>query len=535
MSPREIELDEALEKYKKAEAEKPREPKAEEQKEFEKAQKEKRLKKPGSVSRFFNQFGVGKYWERMNDYFEQEEKMEKATAEKAAAKETVGDVKAAAEEKVGEVKKTGAEMPVKIESAAARAGAEAGETAPVVAEAGVVEAQIEQEAEAAKADLDQEVEDVEIVEKESMEDDIRKKYKDAPMRDIDVKIKNLDSDIGRETDPDLKDMLEAERDILVKIKKEKMPVKTPEKKIDVELPAWDEKEVEDMEVVEKESMEDELRRKYKDVSAREIDFRIHNLESQIRREKDKDLLEMLEAERDILAKIKKEKMSIRAPGKRGEKIPVWEETEELKSVKDVSTKDLPPIEEFKAVAREHEEQAVPSPEKVKAVDVLEEEIEEPAEEEMAKAKVEVKSLKNKKSKEEPEEISIDFDLKRGDKVPVIGESGKVEPGWTLVSFGKDKKTAMVTKPGKDGQPMLKTIDLEELKQWKREEEFFGKGRKESRKRMWRGVKSLAGARGEYAAQRKKKTEEAFKISEPEVKPETKKKPKPRKIKLKIAS
>ncbi|MBU1146279.1 hypothetical protein KKD80_01905 [Patescibacteria group bacterium] len=446
MSPREIELDEALEKYKKAEAEKPREPKAEEQKEFEKAQKEKRLKKPGSVSRFFNQFGVGKYWERMNDYFEQEEKMEKATAEKAAAKETVGDVKAAAEEKVGEVKKTGAEMPVKIESAAARAGAEAGETAPVVAEAGVVEAQIEQEAEAAKADLDQEVEDVEIIEKESLEDDIRKKYKDAPMRDIDVKIKNLDSDIGRETDPDLKDMLEAERDILVKIKKEKMPVKTPEKKIDVEL-------------------------------------------------------------------------------------PVWDEAEEIKKVKPLGAEDLPPIEEFEAVAREHEEQEVPSPEKVKAVDVLEEEIEEPAEEEMVKAKVEVKSLKNKKSKEEPEEISIDFDLKRGDKVPVIGESGKVEPGWTLVSFGKDKKTAMVTKPGKDGQPMLKTIDLEELKQWKREEEFFRKGKKESRKKMWRGVKTLTRARGEYAAQRQKKTEEAFKIAEPEIK----EKPKPKKIKLKIAS
>ena len=66
---------------------------------------------------------------------------------------------------------------------------------------------------------------------------------------------------------------------------------------------------------------------------------------------------------------------------------------------------------------------------------------------------------------------------------------------------------------------------------KREEEFFGKGKKESRKRMWRGVKSLTKARGEAASQRKKRAEEAFKIAEPEIK----EKPKPKKIKLQSKS
>lgn len=452
MALRDFGTDEALEKYEreKGTAEKSGEGWTADRTEFEAVRKEKKLKKPGAVSRFFNQFGIGKYWERMNDYFEQEEKMEKSAAEKAAAKETVGDVRAAAEEEVGQVKSAGAEMPAQIEKAAARAGAEAGEAAPVVAEAKVEEAAIEKEAEAAKADLEEEVEDIEILEKTSLEDELREKYKDTPVNAIDARIESLNLSIGRAGDSDARELLEAERDILVKIKKEKMPAKAQGKKIK-------------------------------------------------------------------------------------ERIPAWDEVEELKKVKPLSAEDLPPVEEFEAVAREHEEQEVPSPEKVKAVEVLEEAVEEPAEEEMAKAKVEAMPLDKKKPKEETEDISIDFGFRRGDKVPVIGESGKVEPGWTLVSFGKDKKTAMVTKPGKDGQPMLKTIDLEELKQWKREEEFFGKGKKESRKRMWRGVKSLAGARGEYAAQRKKKAEEAFKIAEPEVKPETKKKPKPRKIKLKIAS
>ncbi len=485
MALRDFGTDEALEKYEKEKgaAEKSGEGWAADRTEFEAVQKEKKLRKPGAVSRFFNQFGIGKYWERMNDYFEQEEKMEKSAAEKAAVKETVGDVKTAAGEKVQEVKGVGAEMPVKIEAAAARAGAEAPEAAPVVAEAKVEEAAIEEEAEAAKADLikelppveefeeiargheamakkeKEEAEDVEIVEKESMEDEVRKKYKDTPVNEIDARIKSLNFSIGKERDYDARELLEAERDILAKVKKEKMPAKAREKKIEVKLPAWDEEE---------------------------------NLEN------------------------------------------------------------LPPVEEFEAVAKEHEEQAVPSPEKVKAAEVLEEEVEEPKAElpsteefeeiarahetnkEMAKAKIEAVPLDKKKQKEELEDILIDFGFRRGDKVPVIDESGKVDPSWEIIGIDKDKGTAFVTKKGKDKEPMLKTIDLEELKQWKREEEFFGKGKKESRKRMWRGVKSLAGARGEYAAQRKKKAEKAFKISEPEVKPEIKKKPKPKRIKLKVA-
>ena len=381
----------------------------------------------------------------MNDYFEQEEKMEKAEAEREASRETAKDIKATAESEVKAVREHGAKIPKQIEESAARAGAGSSEVAPIVAEARAKEAKIEKEAEAAKADLNKEAEDIEIVEKESLEDEIRRKYKDAPLREVNARMDNLELLVGREKNPDARELLEAELDILAKVKKEKMPAKVENKEIEVKLPAWD-------------------------------------------------------------------------------------ETEEAKGVKPLSAEGLPPVEEFETVAKEHEERAVPSPEKVKPVEVLSEEVIEPAEEEMARAKVKPMPLEKRKPKEEPEEISIDFGFRVGDKVPVVNESGKVEPGWTLVSFGKDKKTASAGKKGKDGEPMLKTIDLEELKQWKRDEEFFRKGEKESRKRTWRGVKSLTKVRGEYAAQRKNKVEKAFKIAEPEIK----KKHKPKRIKLKVA-
>lgn len=283
MALRDFGTDEALEKYEreKGTTEKSGEGWTADRTEFEAVRKEKKLKKPGAVSRFFNQFGVGKYWERMNDYFEQEEKMEKEEAEKAAAKETVSDVRAAAEEEVGALKEAGAEVPGEVEASASRAGAEEETAAPVIEEAKVEEAAIEKEAEAAKADLDKEVEDVEIVEKISLEDELREKYKGTSVNAIDARIKSLGLSIAREGDSDARELLEAERDILVKIKKEKMPAKAREKKLEVKLPAWDEEE---------------------------------NLE------------------------------------------------------------DLPPVEEFEIAAKEHEEQAVPSPEKVKAVEVLEEEV-----------------------------------------------------------------------------------------------------------------------------------------------------------------
>lgn len=457
MALRDFGTDEALEKYdkEKGAAEKSGEGWTADRKEFEAVRKEKKLKKPGSVSRFFNQFGIGKYWERMNDYFEEEEKMEKEEAEKAASKETVRDVKAAAETEVGAIKAVGAEIPKRIEESAVRAGAAGGEAVPIIAEAVAEETVIEEEAEAARADLGEEIE---VLEQRPLMDEFKekyeKKYKDVPLREIDVKIKDIEHQMRAE---------DARHE-----------------------------EIERGLRTGKLFKSDELRAEQKQMEEKR---------------------EWLETERKVLLEIKKEKTPAKIEAKK------------------IKVEGLPPVEEFEAVAKEREERAVPSPEKVKAVEVLEEEVEDTAEEEMVKAKVEAMPLEKKKQKDELEEISIDFGFKSGDKVPVIGESGKVEPGWTLVSFGKDKKTAMVTKLGKDGEPMIKTIDLEELKQWKRDEEFFGKGKKESRKRMWRGVKSLTRARGEYAAQRKKKTEEAFKIAEPEIK----KKPEPKRIKLKIAS
>jgi hypothetical protein len=218
MAFREIELDEALEKYKKAEAEKPNEARAEEQKEFETVRKEKKLKKPGSISRFFNQFGIGKYWERLNDYFEQEEKLEKEEAERKAGKETAEDIRVAAEEKVSVVKEKGREMPTKILESAARVGAGEEEAAPVIAEVKAEEAAIEKEAEAAKIDLGEEIE---ILEKGSMEDELREEYKNRPTREVDARIKNLESNMGSEKNPDMRELLEAEKDILAEIKKEK--------------------------------------------------------------------------------------------------------------------------------------------------------------------------------------------------------------------------------------------------------------------------------------------------------------------------
>ena len=241
MAPRDFGTDEALEKYDKEEGttEKSGEVKTEEQKEFEAARKEKKLKKPGSVSRFFNQFGIGKYWERLNDYFEQEEKMEKEEAEREAGKETMEDIKVVAGEKVSAVKERGGEIPTKILKSAARAGAGEEEAAPIVAEAKAEEAAIEKEAEAAKTDLDEEIE---ITEKRSMEDELREEYKNRPAREVDARIKNLESNIGSEKNPGMRELLEAERDILVEIKKDKETerVKVSSKRKNLGLPVRDE-------------------------------------------------------------------------------------------------------------------------------------------------------------------------------------------------------------------------------------------------------------------------------------------------------
>jgi len=374
MSPREFELDEALDKYEKEKEETKKAGGVEaEQKEFEISRKEKKLKKPGSVSRFFNQFGIGKYWERLNDYFEQEEQMEKEEAEREASKETAGDIKAAAEEKVSAVKEVGAKMPTKILESAARAGAREEEAAPVVAEVKAEAAQIEQEAKAAKTDLGEEIE---ILEQKPLEDEIREKYKNTPVRGVDVRIKSLESNIRSEKNLDMRELLEAERDILVEIKKEKEPAKVPDKKIEVKLPPWDEEE---------------------------------------------------------------------------------------------GLKDLPPVEEFEAAAKEHEDRAVPSPEKVKAVDVLEEEVEETAEEEMKKA--EIKPVRLDKGKEKvSDELPPDSGFKLMGKVKVLRGDGQLEEEWIATSFDKDAGRVTVVKfDKKKGWSSAKHPKLEELKNWQKME------------------------------------------------------------------
>ncbi|MFA5128761.1 MAG: hypothetical protein WC445_02205 [Patescibacteria group bacterium] len=469
MSPREFESDETLEKYKKAEAkteaEKPSEIRAEEQKEFEAVRKEKKLKKPGSVSRFFNQFGIGKYWERMNDYFEQEEKMEKEEAEREASKETAEDIEAAAKTEVSDVKAKGQEIPKKILESAARAGASVEEAAPTIAEAKAEEAAIEQEAEAAKTGL---IEDVEILEQkpllEEISEKIKTKYEKASLKEVDKRIKFL---------------------------------------------------------------EDQMRAQ--DVRHEEIEqglksgkfFKSDKLKDE--QEKMEETRSVIKAERDSLFKVKEEKMKM---------------------------VDLPPGEEFEAIDKEHEEKLPPSIEKIKPVEVLAEEVIESAEEEMEKAKVEPVSLvKRKKAKRElpsveeeeleaipAQEFLGDSGFKIGDKVVVVDDSGKLDSGWAVVNFGKNKETMLLGKTDKDGEPIFKNVDLNALKKWQKigkteaaGDEWLEKGAAASRAREERIKTKIEGLREKgkriRAQKGRARVEAAFKIAEPE-----EKKPKAKKTK-----
>ncbi len=187
MSPREIELDESLKEYKKTEAEKSSEAGAKEQREFEAVRKEKKLKKPGAVSRFFNQFGIGKYWERLNDYYEQQEKLVEAEAEREATRETAEDIRAVAETEVSSVKARGQEVPTKILESAARTGASPEEAAPVIEEAKAETAAIEREAEAAKTDLAKDLPPVEEFEAIAKEHKVRAEMEKAKVEPVPLK------------------------------------------------------------------------------------------------------------------------------------------------------------------------------------------------------------------------------------------------------------------------------------------------------------------------------------------------------------
>ncbi len=446
MALRDFGTDEALEKYdkEKGAAEKSGEGWTADRKEFEAVRKEKKLKKPGSVSRFFNQFGIGKYWERLNDYFEEEEKMEKEEAEKAATEETVGDVKAAAETEVGAIKAAGAEIPKKIEESAVRAGAAGGEAVPIIAEAVAEEAVIEEEAEAARADLGEEIE---VLEQRPLMDEVKekyeKKYKDVPSREIDVKIKDIEHQMRAE---------DARHE-----------------------------EIERGLRTGKLFKSDELRAEQKQMEEKR---------------------EWLETERKVLLEIKKEK----TPAKKVE-------TAKIKA------EGFPPIEEFEAAAKEVKEKRVPSSEEVKAVEVLEEEVEEPAEEEMVKAKIEPVVLGKMKKigkgllpVEEFEEIG------RAHEVKKEMEKAKVEP----VALGKMKKVGRELPPEWDEIKPITSKEIEEqvragkwaprissgfkdrlpeLSSIMMEATFFAKGEKGSKARLERMLNSLEKVGEAYAAQK----------------------------------
>lgn len=375
--------------------------------------REKPPKKPGAVSRFFNQFGIGKYWEKLNDYFEYEEKMEATAAEREAKKETAEAMQIAGKEAVGEVKARGAEMPARIEESAARAGATSAEAASVIAEAKKEEAQVEAEAEAAKADFDKEI-PVFLAEPEGA-------------------------------------VLPSAEEIINAREAE-------------ELPGWEESEMAD---VTKAEMEKKAKKEAEGFPRAE-EF-----------EEDRDVVAK---EREAVARNQQAKEIKPKTYKPGEFEVLEEEVIEPKA------EELPPVEEFEAIAKEHE-----------------------VRDEMEKAKVEPVTLgkikkKEKSFAEEREGLSMqeffgDFGFKVGDKVKIRLDSGEVDPGWALINIGRDKKSALVGKIGKDGEPMAKRVDLEELKQLKQEEEFFEKGEKESGKITQRMEKSLSKKRAVYAAQK----------------------------------
>lgn len=394
---------------------------AEEKKEFKMVQKEKKLKKPGSVSRFFNQFGIGKYWEQLNDYFEQEEKMEKAAAGKEANKETAGDIRAVAEEEVSKVKTKGEEMPTEIKDSAARAGATEEEAAPVVAEAVVEEAEIEQEAEAAKEDLSGEIE---ILEQKPLMDEVKakyeKKYRDTPLRQIDAKIKDIEHQM-REQDARHEEIERGLRSGKL-FKSDKL---------------W----------AEQKQMEEKR--------------------------------EWIEAERNILFEIKKEKTPVRAEKIKVKEVPAWEEVEEP------------------AVAKEAKERAVPSPEEVRPAEVLSEEIVESAEEEMKKAKVEPISLgKRRGVKEGPPS------LEETRAAEVLGEEViEMPPEWKEIKPITSKELEERVRAG--GVPKVSTGFRTRLPELSgiMETAFFARGKESEKARLEWMISSLEKVAQAYAAQK----------------------------------
>lgn len=474
MSPREFESDETLEKYEKSEAEKTGEVHTEEQKEFEKFRKEKKLKKPGAVSRFFNQFGIGKYWERLNDYYEQEEQLEKEEAERETSKEIAGDIKAAAEEKVSAVKEAGAKMPTKILESAARAGASSEEAAPAVTEARAETAAITQEAEAAKTDLGVEIE---IIEKRSMEDEIRGEYKNRPVREVDVRIKNLESNIRLEKNSGRRELLEDERDILLEIKKEKMPVKKIGPTIKEKLPEWEEVEEAEAKPVELppvEEFETEARavkeeRVPRPEEIKPVEVLEEEVEEPIDEEMRKAKVEPIEPKKKIRA--------VRAV--KAEELPPAEEFEEVdrtheikKAAEVLKAKDLPPGSEFEEVAREHE-----------------------VKEEMKKAKVEPVALG--KMKKVGKELPPEWEEIEPAKI-TAADIKKIESGqWA----------PKISVRLKDNMPDISAIMEESF--------FFAKGEKSSKARLKRMVNSLEKVRQAYVKQ--KMAKEISAVEEKELK------------------
>ena len=395
------------------------------------AKLEKPPKKPGSVSRFFNQFGIGKYWEKLNDYFEYEEKMEKAVAEKEASKETAEGMKIAAEAEVGAVKERGAEMPAQVENAAARAGAESSDASPVVAEAKAEEAKVEAEAEAAKADLNKEAEAL-IVGPEAKPPAVEQisPYEFPPESGFKIGDKVQVVRSSGELEPDWKVMAYNSEKMAVVGKTDKngklmtktiemdvlkdwqkLKVEKPSVKAEAKPPKAEEEAGEEAEITEQkpllEEMAEKIKAKYERGSLQQIDKRIKDLSDQTRaqdarheeivkglrsgklynsaelkaeQENMEEMDQVIRTELDTLEKVRREKTKMAEMG-----LPSGEEFEEAARVSEAKKKEtkkkepikaeeLPPVEEFEAAEKEHKERAVPTPEKVKPVEVLGEEV-----------------------------------------------------------------------------------------------------------------------------------------------------------------
>jgi hypothetical protein len=473
--------------------------------------REKPSKKPGSVSRFFNQFGIGKYLEKLNDYYEYEEQMEAVAAEKEAKRETAEAMQIAGEEAVGEVKARGAEMPAQIEASAARAGAIAPEAAPVVAEAKAEEARVEEEAEVAAAEIKKEAEALAAGSESAGLPQVEKSAESAETKAGELPPGEFPSDSGFKIGDKVQVVrssgeLDPGWSLMVYNKEEKMAAVTkPDKngklmvkniELDV-LKDWQKlkaeaAEVEDIEVIEQKPLLDEMaekiKAKYEVAPLEEVNARIKVLEDQMRaqdarheeileglksgklynsaelraeQENMKEMEQVINAERNSLLKVREEKAKRAA-----EPMVSGEEFEKVRKEYEAKTEAEKEIPVYLA------EEGLPSAEDIIKKHEVEKEMEEAKVEPVAFGEM------KKAGKEMPPE--------REDIKPFefsAAERKKIEAGLLVPKIPARLKARLPDLAG-----IMETV-------------FMAKGREHDEKIINRMVKSLEKARKAYAAQK----------------------------------